>query len=272
MFQLLLKAIGGDSFGEAMGQSDHAGRAIGWIKQHIHDMQMAGIGQGGGESSLELSLGCNPRADSAADHVADPFIAPFMDVVEGAFENLPFSGVASIVQHDDDRRLTISHGGREFCSCHLKRAVADQHDRSKRGIGKRSAHSCRDGKSHRGVIGWGEELESPVDMEIGRCKERFSDIGDDEGMFIQQTIEVAEESIQGHGGIRCNGALCHGERCRQRTGRKRREGVGHQCPHEVLKPDRIVAMVFDGHPIGCRMNRAAFRQQGRIGIEIFDIG
>ena len=161
----------------------------------------------------------------ASDHVANPFIAPLVDVVEGAVENLPFSGVASIVQHDDDRRLTISHGGREFRSRHLKRAVADQHDRSKRGIGKRGAHGCRDGKSHRGVIGWREELESPVDVEIGCCKERFSDIGDHEGVFIQQTIEVAEESIQGHGGIRRNRALCHGERCRQRAGRKRREGL-----------------------------------------------
>ena len=75
-------------------------------------MQAIGIGQGGGESSLELPLGCDPRADSASNHVADPFIAPFMDVVERAIENLPFSGVASIVQHDDNWGLTISHGGR----------------------------------------------------------------------------------------------------------------------------------------------------------------
>ena len=130
-----------------MGKSDHAGRAIGWIEQHIHDMQAAGVGQGCGESSLELPLGSNPRADSASDHVADSFIAPLVDVVEGAFENLPFSGVASIIQHDDNRRLTISNRGREFRSRHLKRAVADQHDRSKRGISKRGAHGCWDGKA-----------------------------------------------------------------------------------------------------------------------------
>ena len=53
----LLRAIGGKSFGEAMSKSYHAGRAIGWIEQYIHDMQAAGIGQCGGESSLELPLG-----------------------------------------------------------------------------------------------------------------------------------------------------------------------------------------------------------------------
>ena len=99
-------------------------------------------------------------------------------------------------------------------------------------------------------------------MEIGCGKERFSDVGDHEGVFIQQAIEMAEESVQGHGGIRRNRALDHGEWCRQRAGRKRRKGVGHQGPHEVLKADRIVTMVLDGHPIGCRVNRAAFRQQG----------
>src|SRR5438874_13371266 len=82
-----LRPIGGESSGEAMGQSDHAGRAIGWIEQHIHDIQTAGVGQGGDESSLELSLGCDPHADSAADHVAGPFVAPFVDIVKGAFEN-----------------------------------------------------------------------------------------------------------------------------------------------------------------------------------------
>jgi len=57
-------------------------------------------------------------------------------------------------------------------------------------------------------------------VEISCCKERFSNIGDHEGVFIQQTIEVAEESIQGHGGIRRNCALCHGERRRERAGRE----------------------------------------------------
>jgi hypothetical protein len=99
-------------------------------------------------------------------------------------------------------------------------------------------------------------------MEIGCRKERFSDVGDYKGVFIQQTIKVAKESIQGHGSIRRNCALCHGERCRLWAGRKRRELIGHQCLHEILKPDRIVAVVFDGYPIGCRVNRAAFRQQG----------
>ena len=197
-----LRAISGESFGKAMGQSDHAGRAIGWIEQHIHDVQMTGIRQGGGEPSLEFSLGLDSCPDSPSNHVADPFIAPLVDVVEGTFENLSFSRVASIVQHNDDGRLTISHGGREFRSRHLKRAVTDQYDRPKRRIGKRSPHCCRDGKPHRGVVGGREEFESPVDVEIGGCKERFSDVGDHERVFIQQTIEVAEESIQGHGGIR----------------------------------------------------------------------
>ncbi len=40
----MLGAIGGEPFGEAMGQSDHAGRAIGWIEQHVQDVQAAGIG------------------------------------------------------------------------------------------------------------------------------------------------------------------------------------------------------------------------------------
>ena len=44
-------------------------------------MQVAGVGQGGGESSLELPLGSNPCADSASDHVADSFIAPLVVVV-----------------------------------------------------------------------------------------------------------------------------------------------------------------------------------------------
>ena len=42
--QRALRAIGGESLGEAMGQSDHAGRAVGRIEQHIHDMQAAGVG------------------------------------------------------------------------------------------------------------------------------------------------------------------------------------------------------------------------------------
>ncbi len=34
--EYVLRAICGEPFGEAMGQSDHAGRAIGWIEQYIH--------------------------------------------------------------------------------------------------------------------------------------------------------------------------------------------------------------------------------------------
>ena len=52
-------AIGGEPFGETMGQSDHADRAIGRIEQYIQDIQAAGVGQGGSESSLELSLALN---------------------------------------------------------------------------------------------------------------------------------------------------------------------------------------------------------------------
>ncbi len=41
----MLGAIGGESLGKAY----HAGRAIGWIEQHIQEMQAGGIGHGGGE-------------------------------------------------------------------------------------------------------------------------------------------------------------------------------------------------------------------------------
>ena len=51
-----------------------------------------------------------------------------------------------------------------------------------------------------------------MDVEVGCCKERFSDVGDDKGTFIQHTVEMAEEPIQSYLGIRCNGALCSGER------------------------------------------------------------
>src|SRR5580765_4151448 len=85
-----LRAIGGHSFGEAMCKPYHAGRAIGWIEQHIHNMQTAGVGQGDSESALELSLRGDPRADSTSDHVANSFIVPLVDIVEGAFEDLPF--------------------------------------------------------------------------------------------------------------------------------------------------------------------------------------
>jgi hypothetical protein len=108
---LWLWAIGGESFCEAMGKAYHAGRAIGWIEQHVQEMQLAGIDQSGGESQFEFPLGCDPPANTASDHVADSFIAPLVDVVEWTVKNFPFSGVATIVQHDDDWGLTISHGG-----------------------------------------------------------------------------------------------------------------------------------------------------------------
>ena len=40
----MLGAIGGESLGEAMGKSHHAGRAIGWIEQYIQQIQVSGIG------------------------------------------------------------------------------------------------------------------------------------------------------------------------------------------------------------------------------------
>ena len=119
-----------------MCKAYHAGRAIGWIEQHIHNIQAARVGQSDSESVLELSVSGDLRADSTSDHVANSFIAPLVDIVERAFEDLPFSGVASIIQHHDYRRLAVSYGGRKFRSCHLKRAVTDQHNRSKRRIGK----------------------------------------------------------------------------------------------------------------------------------------
>src|SRR5262245_8497933 len=134
-------------------------------------MQAAGVGQGYSKSSLELPLSRDPRADSTHDQVAEPFIGPFVDVVEGAFENFSLGGVASIIQYNNNGCLPMSYSGRKLCTSHLKRAIADQHDRSKRGVGKRSADCCWNGKSHRGVIGWGEKLEPPMDMEVGCGKE-----------------------------------------------------------------------------------------------------
>src|ERR1041384_3316109 len=110
----------------------HTSRTISWVEQHIHDMQAAGVGQGHSKSSLALPLSGDARADAASDHVANSFILPLVDVVEGAFEDFTFSRVASIIQHHDNRRLAVSYGSRELRSRHLKRAVTDQNDRPKR--------------------------------------------------------------------------------------------------------------------------------------------
>src|SRR5262249_9069756 len=78
----------------------------------------------------------------------------------------------------------------------LKRAVSHQHDRAQRGVRKTGSQRGGHCKSHGRVIGRRKELCASMDTEISGGKERFSNVRDDESLFIQQTVEVSEQAAK----------------------------------------------------------------------------
>src|SRR5690242_18205215 len=108
--QRRLWTVSGHAFGETMGEADHAGRAVGRIEEHIKDVKLARIGQRLPQRVLKFLLRPDHTALSAPDEIADPFVVPVMEVVEGAFEYFTLGRVAAIVQHNDDGCLSIAHG------------------------------------------------------------------------------------------------------------------------------------------------------------------
>lgn len=94
-----------------MGKTDHTRRAVSRIQPHIEHIHLGRIAQRFCECLLELLLSANDDADAAADQIADPFILPVMEVVEGPFEYFTLRGVAAIVQDDDNRCLLKQRPG-----------------------------------------------------------------------------------------------------------------------------------------------------------------
>ena len=122
-----------------MSQTNHPRRAVSRVQQHIQDIDLTGIGQGFRQRLLKLLLRSDHNADAPADQITDPFVVPVVKVVEGSFEDFTFGRIPPIVQHNHDRGLLIAHRSREFRSRHLKRAIADQDDGTKRWISEGGA-------------------------------------------------------------------------------------------------------------------------------------
>ena len=82
--------IGGQLFPKAPSQADHAGAAVIGAEEHVEHMQVSLVGKRSGEMLLELPLGTHAYAFPASNQITDFVVLPFMHIVKGTFQNLPF--------------------------------------------------------------------------------------------------------------------------------------------------------------------------------------
>ena len=75
---------------QASCQAHHAGRSIAGAQENIEEMQLMLVRKGGGEALFELSLGAYPRAPSTPNQIAHLVILPFIYIVKGTVQDLPF--------------------------------------------------------------------------------------------------------------------------------------------------------------------------------------
>lgn len=111
-------------------------------------MRPALVRKGGCEALFELALCIHARSDASADQREYVFVLPFMHVIEGTFQDFPFSRIAAVIQQHDDGGLSVADATGQFGSGHLEGSIPHQHDRPQAGIGKRCAEGGRHGKSH----------------------------------------------------------------------------------------------------------------------------
>ena len=75
------------------------------------------------------------RPRPAPEDLGHPVIGPVVDVVERALEEEPLGRVAVVVEDHDDRIQAVAGDRRELHPGHLERAVADDHEDPRRGVG-----------------------------------------------------------------------------------------------------------------------------------------
>src|SRR5262245_56519806 len=110
-----------------------------------------------------------------------------------------------------------------------------------------------------------------MDVEVGGRRQRLSDIGDDPCLCVQQAIEMAEQPVQRHLFMRNHLSVFDGGGRWQGSRRELLKGMSAQRLNEVLKTDRLVAMMLDGDPISRGMNRTPLREQRGLGVNTFHV-
>ena len=187
----------------------------------------------------------DPVTDAAAEQRADFVIAPFMHVIERSFQDFPFGGIAAVVENDDNRRLPVPETGREFGPGHLKRAVADQDQGSQGRIGEACPKRGRDAEPHGGIVGRRKKFSAFSHAQVRGGEERFTHVGDDHGVFVQQPVQVADHILEGDGRVRCRRFKRAEIRSGQGTGQERGQRGRRKPPDEVLESHAFVAVMLD---------------------------
>ena len=113
-------------------------------------------------------MGDDPRAPSAADEFADPFVAPFMNIAERAFQDFTLGGINPWLFKTMTTGACRYRTAVQFRSGHLKRPVSDQDDGPEGWIGEPGPDGGRDGEAHGGVVGRRQKLKPPVDEDRRR--------------------------------------------------------------------------------------------------------
>ena len=114
---------------------------------------------------------------------------------------MALGAVTGIVEHDDDGIEFVADGGGQLHARHLKRAVPDENQRAKFGIGHLRADAGGNGETHRSVIRRAEEFGAMPDEQIACAEERIADISDDDHVFRDEGVQALEQALHGDAAI-----------------------------------------------------------------------
>jgi hypothetical protein len=90
---LALGTVGGQALRQTPRQSTHGRRTVGRVQENIEHVWLTLVGKGFGKGLDKRAVTGNLDSLAPAHQLAHALIPPFMDIVEGPFENLPFGRI-----------------------------------------------------------------------------------------------------------------------------------------------------------------------------------